>query len=163
MDIPPDSHIQKFYAFTWQSSASHPAIYARIGHPLAGKNTLADIADADWGVAGLAGTPGNVIEEAFRVRRWSLPRVSVQCSDYAMLVRIVSCSDLLCVISHPALVPEPERLTLRQIEILEGLPHYDVCLFWSDNASQANGGRNALVNVVRTALRDVAPEFRTAG
>jgi hypothetical protein len=23
MNIPPDRHIQKFYAFTWQSSASH--------------------------------------------------------------------------------------------------------------------------------------------
>lgn len=114
---------------------SRPVIYARQGHPLSAVNSLADIAKAEWVVAGTAGTPGNVIEEAFRVRRWAPPRIAVQCTDYAMLVRLVASSDLLGVVSHPALVPDPEKMGIHRLGVSEGLPHYNVCMFWFQDAS----------------------------
>ncbi|MFD0668790.1 LysR family transcriptional regulator [Ramlibacter sp. MAHUQ-53] len=113
---------------------SHPTIYAREGNPLARATTLRAIARAEWAVAGSAGTPGNVVEEAFRVRRWRPPRIAVQCADYAMLLKIVSASDLLGVVSHPGLVPAPHRQGLVPVRVTEGLPHYEVCLFWQDEA-----------------------------
>ncbi len=122
-----DPRLQHQVMFT-----SHPTIYARAGNPLARVTTLRAIARAEWAVAGSAGTPGNAVEEAFRVRRWRPPRIAVQCSDYAMLLRIIGSSDLLGVISHPSLVPDPHRLGLVPVLVTEGLPHYEVCLFWQD-------------------------------
>lgn len=107
-----------------------PIIYARAGHPLQDARTLAEVAQAGWVVAGAAGTPGNVIEEAFRVRRWAPPRIAVQCPDYRMLVRLIATSDLLGVASNASLVSESERDLVRPLSMREGLPRYDVCMFW---------------------------------
>lgn len=109
---------------------SQPIIYCRQGHPLAGATSLREIIRAQWVVAGQSGTPGNVVEEAFRVRRWSQPRIAVHCTDYAMLVQIVADSDLLGVVSHPRLVAQSTPQSIVALSVDEGLPHYDVCLFW---------------------------------
>ncbi|WP_051237510.1 LysR family transcriptional regulator [Ottowia thiooxydans] len=109
---------------------SQPLIYCRQGHPLAKATSLREITRAHWVVAGQSGTPGNVVEEAFRVRRWSPPRIAVQCTDYAMLVQIVAGSDLLGVVSHPRLVAQSTQQGIVALSVEEGLPHYEVCLFW---------------------------------
>lgn len=109
---------------------SHPLIYARAGNRLAHAKTLSAVASADWAVAGSAGTPSNIVEEAFRVRRWKPPRIAVQCADNAMLLKIVAGTDLLGVISHPALVSNTEGLDVVPVHVAEGPPHYEVCLFW---------------------------------
>lgn len=111
-----------------------PVIYARVNHPLAGAHSLAEIAQANWVVASRAGTPGNTIEEAFRVRNWSPPKIAVECVDFTILIRLIADSDLLGVISNPALVPDAEHMRIRPLPILEGLPRYEVCLFWAKNA-----------------------------
>lgn len=133
--------------------ASAPAIYARLGHPAGDAVALADVARAGWVVAGSAGTPGNVIEEAFRVRRWPPPRIAAQCADYAMLIRIIADSDLLGVISHPALVADPAALGIRPIRIIEGLPRYDVCLFWLPKRP-APAAREAVLSALRRLAGD---------
>lgn len=127
-----------------------PVIYARMGHPLQGARTLAEVADADWVVAGAAGTPGNVIEEAFRVRRWAPPRIAVQCPDYRMLMRLIAGSDLLGVISNASLVSGDEAATVRPLSIRDGLPRYDVCLFWSGQATAP--GRQAVAAVTQALI-----------
>jgi len=109
---------------------SEPLIYCRPGHPMAHATSLEQLKDASWVVAGAAGTPGNVIGEAFRVRRLPIPRIAVRCTDYAMLLRLVSQSDLLGVVSHPALLPPPGLHAVQPLPVLEGLPHYAVCAFW---------------------------------
>lgn len=109
---------------------SQPSVWARLGHPLGTACTLADVAGAGWAVAGSGGTPGNVIEEALRVRRMPAPQVLLQCADYRTLIELVAASDLLCVVPHPALVPESLRERLQCLHIPEGLPQYDVCVFW---------------------------------
>lgn len=110
---------------------STPTIHARIGHPLAGARSLHDIAAAGWAVAGRAGTAGNVIEEAHRVHRLPPPRILVQCGDYPTLLELVSRTDLLCVVPHPALRPrDAARGGFRVVRVNEGLPLYEVCLFW---------------------------------
>ncbi|MBU6256793.1 MAG: LysR family transcriptional regulator [Burkholderiales bacterium] len=128
---------------------SHPVIYARSGHPLADVRMLSDIAQAHWAVAGSAGTPSNVVEEAFRVRRWAPPHVAVQCADYPMLVHIVANTDLLGVVSHPTLVPDPQQHGIVPIRVAEGLPHYEVCLFWyaSDARRWPTGMASALARL----------------
>jgi len=116
-------------------------IYARVGHPMVAATTLGQLVDAEWVVTGVARTPGNIIEEAFRVRGWAPPKIAVQCTDYGLLLRMVASSDLLGVISNVALIEDSKRLGVRNLNILEGLPRYDVCLFWSKAAVQ-NGSQN---------------------
>ena len=122
-----------------------PVIYARIGHPLAKASTLSQIARAEWVVAGVAGTPGNLIEEAFRVRRWTPPRIAVQCANYTMLLRLVADTDLLGVVSNDALVRDYGHLGIQPMAIREGLPRYDVCLVWSEQAKASGGEGHARV------------------
>lgn len=125
---------------------STPTIQARAHHPLAGATSLREIRDAAWVVAGEAGTPGNVIEEAHRVRRLASPRVMAHCGDYATLLKIVASSDLLCVIPHPALLDGQAPGALQPIVIREGLPQYEVCLFW--RSAQAPEQLQALAPVL---------------
>ena len=133
---------------------SRPAIYCRKGHPLAGATSLGQITQAQWAVAGRAGTPGNVIEEAFRVRHWPAPQIAVQCSDYGMLVQIVAASDLLAVISHPRLAPQPQRLGITPIRVKEGLPHYEVCLFWHPRPRRGAFGLRRVIAALIAAGAD---------
>ncbi len=109
---------------------STPVVYARKGHSLAASTSLLEIRQAGWAVAGRTGTAGNVIEEAHRVRKLPPPRVLVQCADYMALCNIVANSDLLCVIPHPALLHAQQHTMIVPLQIREGLPQYEVCLFW---------------------------------
>lgn len=131
---------------------SQPLIFCRDGHPLASATSLRAITRAKWVVAGQAGTPGNVVEEAFRVRRWAPPDIAVQCADYAMLVHIVAHSDLLGVVSHPSLVPQPRRLGLVPIRVGDGLPHYEVCLFWPRHRMQEDAAVRRIVDALTNTV-----------
>lgn len=108
---------------------SQPVIYCREGHPLAAATSLRAVARAQWVVAGQTDTPGNMIEEAFRVRRWAPPRIAVHCADYAILAQVVASSNLLGALPHPRLVPNSLSPGLVPIQVDERLPHYEVCLF----------------------------------
>ncbi|WP_421955915.1 LysR family transcriptional regulator [Polaromonas sp.] len=129
---------------------SEPFVYCRAGHPLANARTLAEIEGQEWAVAGVPGTPGNVIEEAFRVRKLATPRVAVHCTDYSMLINLVAHSDLMGVVSHPALVREPDSLGLQALSLVEGMPHYSVCLFWTSDAQlcRAPHARDAVLKML---------------
>jgi len=135
-----------------------PIIYARVGHPLAKASTLSQIARADWVVAGVAGTPGNLIEEAFRVRRWTPPRIAVQCANYTMLLRLVADTDLLGVVSNSALVRDLGHLGIQPLAIREGLPRYDVCLVWSEQA-KASGG-DSFTSIIEMLIEQGLPSLR---
>ena len=112
--------------------------------------TLHDIREAGWAVSGRGGTAGNVIEEAHLVRRMAPPRILVQCADYPALLSLVGQSDLLCVVPHPVLVSEGQRDALRPIRIREGLPQYEVCLFWGQARLGVQPG--ALDAIVQTLV-----------
>jgi LysR family transcriptional regulator, regulator of abg operon len=135
-----------------------PIIYARVGHPLAKASTLSQIARADWVVTGVAGTPGNLIEEAFRVRRWTPPRIAVQCANYTMLLRLVADTDLLGVVSNSALVRDFGHLGIQPLAIREGLPRYDVCLVWSEQA-KASGG-DSFTSIIEMLVEQGLPSLR---
>lgn len=119
---------------------STPQICLRAGHPLARARSLSDIAHAAWAVAGLGGTAGHVLKEAYRVRALGRPRIVAQCDDYAMLLRIVAQSDLLCVLPHQALLDSIPAGMVRPLKIREGLPRYEVCLYLK---AAPPGGRHA--------------------
>ncbi|MDR3453983.1 MAG: LysR family transcriptional regulator [Rhodoferax sp.] len=129
---------------------STPTIYARFDHPLAGATSLTEIAHASWAVAGRAGTPGRVIEEAHRVRGLADPRILVQCDDYPVLLNLVAHSDLLCVVPHPVLRPPKGCTAVRALHIREGLPQYDVCVFWPSGKQSRSA---ATVDAVIRALK----------
>lgn len=109
---------------------SEPAIYLRDGHPMAGASSLEAISSVGWAVAGRAGTPGNVIEEAHRVRRIPPPRIVVQCADYPTLLNLVATTDLMCVVPHPSITIRAQELGIGPLLIRDGLPRYEVCLYW---------------------------------
>ena len=119
------SHLRRASLYT-----SEPAIFARVGHRLEHATSLNEIVDVGWAVAGRSGTPGNVIEEAHRVRGLAPPKVLVQCTDYPTLLAIVARSDLLSVVPHPSLVPKAHDAGVVPLKIREGLPRYEVCAFW---------------------------------
>ncbi len=124
--------------------SSLPAIYARPGHPLADAQTLEQLRTAKWAVVGGKGTPGRMIEEAFRVRKLGLARIKVHCADYAGLMELVATSDLMAVIPHAMIVSRLPRGRLLRINVREGLPRYEVCLY-------VTAGRK-----LPKAIRDVA-------
>ena len=138
---------------------SRPTIYVRAGHPLAAATSLSELRGADWAVSGRAGTAGNVIEEAHRVRRLPPPRIRVQCADYATLLALVAQSDLLCVVPHPALIPERSHPALQAVPVQEGLPKYEVCLF----RPARQPARNAeAVEAIAAAVRDLVAAAEAA-
>ena len=134
---------------------SMPTIYARKGHPLLAVVSLQDIQQAGWVVSGRGGTPGNVIEEAHRVRHIAPPRILVQCADYTAVLDLVSKSDMLCVVPHPVLIQERYHDILLPLKVREGLPQYEVCLFWSTGAPRQ---KRAVIDEVVSSLR---PETET--
>ncbi|WP_230413194.1 LysR family transcriptional regulator [Paraburkholderia antibiotica] len=123
---------------------AQPVICARKGHPLAGARSLEEIAGAGWVVTGPAGTPGNLVEEALRVRKLPSPRIEALCPDFRMLVRLVAGTDLLCVVPHQILVSTDEQAAIRPLSIREALPRYEVCLHFAE-AGLIDGSPQALV------------------
>lgn len=117
---------------------SKSAIYARWGHPLRRAGTLSEISSVGWVVVGTSDGPGGMIEEAFRVRGLGEPRVAAQCDDYNACLEIIGSSDLMTVIPNPRLVDEFQRTRVFELQIKEGMPRYDVCLF----QRAARGGRS---------------------
>jgi DNA-binding transcriptional LysR family regulator len=134
---------------------STPVIYARKGHPLRAATSLMDIRQAGWAVAGHAGTAGNVIEEAHRVRKLPPPRILVQCADYMAATNLVAHTDLLCMIPHPALLQICQGMAIAPLRIREGLPRYEVCLFWRSAQPEESA---ASVQAVIAALTSLAPQ-----
>ncbi len=134
---------------------STPAIHVRDGHPLLAATSLMDISQAGWAVAGHAGTAGNVIEEAHRVRKLPPPRILVQCADYMAVTNLVAHTDLLCMIPHPALLQMCQGMGIAPLRIREGLPRYEVCLFWrSVLPEQGMDGVQAVID----ALTSLPPQ-----
>jgi DNA-binding transcriptional LysR family regulator len=127
---------------------STPTVYARADHPLRNVRSLHGIRHAGWAVAGHADTAGSVIEEAHRVRKLARPRILAQCQDYRTMLNLVACSDLLCVVPYPTLLTG--LVNVRPLNIGEGLPHYDVGMFWLRTQSQPN---LALIRAVVPALK----------
>lgn len=136
-----------------------PMIYARVDHPLRHAQSLSQLVGADWVVAGEPGTPGNIIEEAFRVRGWAPPRIAVQCSDYRMLMSFIAGGDLLGVITNAALVTGDDQAATRPLMIRDGLPHYDVCVFWQAGLA---GERRRVCDAVIRSLAGRAVSRREA-
>jgi DNA-binding transcriptional LysR family regulator len=133
----------------WQQlHRSRPMVYARKDHPLHSASTLHAIRHAGWAVAGHPGTAGSVIEETHRVRKLARPRILAQCPDYQTMLNLVAQSNLLCVVPHPALMTGQQ--SVRPLSILEGLPQYEVGLFWLPVQTQAG---LALLRVLLPALQ----------
>ncbi|MBE7942269.1 MULTISPECIES: LysR family transcriptional regulator [Ramlibacter] len=128
---------------------SSPAVYVRKGHPLAGASSLAQIQGQAWVVAGLAGTSGNVVEEAYAVRGLGAPRIVAQGGDYATVLRIVAQSDLMCVVPHPALLDTMQPGAVVPLRLQEGLPRYEVCLY---SPERPRGRRAAATEAVIEAV-----------
>lgn len=130
---------------------STPTVYARIDHPLGDVRTLHEISHAGWAVAGHCDTAGSVIEEGHRVRKLAPPRVLAQCQDYRTMLNLVAHSDLLCVVPYPTLMMAHPNL--RALNIREGLPQYEVGMFWLKDPSPPNLALLELVVPALTALR----------
>ncbi len=128
--------------------SSTPMIYARTDHPLSDASSLHGIRHAGWAVAGQADTAGSVIEETHRVRKLARPRILAQCQDYETMLNLVARSDLLCVVPHPVLMTGQQAI--RPLSIREGLPQYQVGMFWLRTQTQPS---QALIRAIVSALK----------
>lgn len=107
-----------------------PLVYARVSHPCARAQSLADLQQEAWVAVGphVAGRV-DVLREAFRVRRMKPPPVTVSCPDYACLARLLTDRDLLGVCPHPALLASANPGVLTPLALREALPRYEMHLF----------------------------------
>lgn len=139
--------------------SSLPAIYARAGHPLAEAQTLEQLSKIEWAVVGEKGTPGRMIEEAFRVRKLGPARIRVHCADYAGLIELIAQSDLMAVIPNAAIVSRLPRRLLQRVNVREGLPRYEVCLYVLANRKMPRSIRE-VAEAVRRVASQAIPEPR---
>jgi DNA-binding transcriptional LysR family regulator len=79
----------------------------------------------------------DVLHEAFAVRRMKPPRVAVSCPDYASLLHLMTDSDLLGVLPHPALLDSAAKGQIVPLRLREALPRYEMHLFTPMRARRA--------------------------
>lgn len=124
----------------------HPLIYGRKDHPLVDSQTLSALQEAHWAVVqpSVSG-PVDVLTEAFSVRRMPRPRVAVSCPDYASMLNLVACTDLLAVVPHPALLTGALHQPLVPLHLRETLPLYEMWVFHMARSRRAKAVAQALV------------------
>jgi DNA-binding transcriptional LysR family regulator len=71
----------------------------------------------------------DVLHEAFAVRGMNPPPVAVSCPDYASLLHLMTRSDLLGVLPHPALLDSAPKGHVVPLRLREALPRYEMHLF----------------------------------
>lgn len=107
-----------------------PLAYARRAHPLVKAQSLAQLQAASWVIVGPSVSgPVDVLHEAFAVRRMRPPRVGASCPDYASLLHLMTHSDLLGVLPHPALLDGAPKGQVVPLRLREALPRYEMHLF----------------------------------
>ena len=107
-----------------------PLAYVRRAHPLVAARSLAELGLAQWAIVGPSVRgPVNVLREAFAVRRLAPPRVAASCPDFSSLVQLLTQSDLIGVIPHPALLSAVPAGQLVPLRLRESLPTYEMHLF----------------------------------
>ena len=107
-----------------------PLAYARRAHPLAKAQSLEELQGASWAIVGPSVSgPVDVLQEAFAVRRMKPPRVAASCPDYASLLHLMTHSDLLGVLPHPALLDSAAKGQVVPLRLREALPRYEMHLF----------------------------------
>lgn len=107
-----------------------PLVYARRLHPLIKAQSLVELQTASWAIVrpSVSG-PVDVLRESFTVRRMKPPRVAVSCPDYASLLHLMTSSDLLGVLPHPALLISAAKGQIVPLDLRESLPRYEMNLF----------------------------------
>lgn len=108
---------------------SSPAIYARARHPLLGARTLEDLRNISWVVVGKGSTPGDMVAEAFGVRRLGQPHIHVECADYLAMIGVIAESDMMGIVPSRSIIDSLNASSIREVHVVEGLPTYDVCLY----------------------------------
>lgn len=107
-----------------------PLAYARRAHPLAKAQSLVELEAASWAIVGPSVSgPVDLLHEAFAVRRMKPPRIVASCPDYASLLRLMTESDLLGVLPHPALLESAPTGRVVPLHLREALPRYEMHLF----------------------------------
>lgn len=107
-----------------------PLAYAGRAHPLVKAQSLAELQAASWAIVGPSVSgPVDVLHEAFAVRQMRPPRVAVSCPDYASLLHLMTHSDLLGVLPHPALLDSAAKGEIVPLRLREALPRYEMHLF----------------------------------
>ena len=107
-----------------------PLAYARRAHPLVKVQSLVELQAAAWAIVGPSVSgPVDVLREAFAVRRMKPPRIVASCPDFASLLQLMTHSDLLGVLPHPALLDTAPKGQVVPLHLREALPRYEMHLF----------------------------------
>jgi DNA-binding transcriptional LysR family regulator len=107
-----------------------PLVYARRAHPLVKSQSLEELQAASWAIVGpsVSGTV-DMLREAFAVRRMKPPHIAASCPEYTSLLHLMTQSDLLGVLPHPALLDGAPKDQVVPLRLSEALPRYEMHLF----------------------------------
>lgn len=97
---------------------------------------------------------GFASRKAGKIQWVDAPRILVECPDCITVMKMVAGSQLLCVIPHPALLHGSELSSLTPLPIREGLPRYEVSLFW---AAPVWSCKQPALNGIIQALKNIQP------
>jgi DNA-binding transcriptional LysR family regulator len=107
-----------------------PLVYVRRAHPLVEAQSLLELQLASWAIVGPSVSgPVDVLREAFAVRKLPAPRIAASCPGYGSLLKLISSSDLLGVLPHPALLDGAPKNKVVSLRLREALPRYEMYLF----------------------------------
>ncbi|MDG5974207.1 LysR family transcriptional regulator [Hydrogenophaga taeniospiralis CCUG 15921] len=107
-----------------------PLVYARRAHPLVKAQSLVELQATSWAIVGPSVSgPVDMLHEAFAVRGMKPPPVAASCPDYASLLHLMTHSDLLGVLPHPALLGSAPKGQVVPLRLREALPRYEMHLF----------------------------------
>lgn len=77
------------------------AIGARLGHPLRGARSLAELRESLWLVPGNSGAPANLVRRAFAAQGLPPPQDVIACQSIAVALSIMADSDALGIFVRP--------------------------------------------------------------
>jgi LysR family transcriptional regulator of abg operon len=106
--------------------ANTRTIICRVGHPLVGAASLADLAEAEWTTTSVTLRAGEELNSLFERHDLPLPRLAMRCQSALSVLMAVACSDLLAMVpvqwSEPMGRPHPLAGILDRIAVREILP-----------------------------------------
>ena len=135
-----------------------PLAYARRAHPLVKAQSLAELQAASWAIVGRqVRGPVDVLQEAFAVRRMRPPRIVASCPDYTSLLHLMTHSDLLGVLYHPALLDSAAKGQIVPLRLREALPRYEMHLFTRTQSRRRLGPIIAALEQQTASINSKAP------
>lgn len=95
-------------------------ITVRKGHPLMRSRSIADLAEAQWVVAGHEDGPGRIVNQLFRAHRLEPPAPAVSCESFLAMLALIAGSDMVGMVPDSML--DTSAYDLMRVPVVEAMP-----------------------------------------